>query len=71
MFANGEEEVWFRGLPFRTSRGQGEGGSAKRGLTIYFLYRTKKKNRRHGRVNFHPKIEDVLYGWPLKKITFS
>ena len=27
---------------------RGEGGSAKSGLTIYFLYRTKRKNRGQG-----------------------
>ena len=57
-----------RGLPFRTSRG--EGGSAKRGLTIYVLYRKKKKkNRRQGGrgVNFQTKIEVVFYGGPLKE----
>ena len=30
---------------YRNIQGEGGGGSAKRGLTIYFLHRTKKKNQ--------------------------
>ena len=58
-----------RELPFRTSRGRGEGQPKADLLYIsYIEQRGKTADKGGGGVSFRPKIVDVLYGRPLKQM---